>query len=252
MPGVTISAGYGAGGSVIAPGRGRTARPAAARSRDQHRVAAQLQVSVQEAEAGAIRRSLVDRFFALLAPLAGGVLGAGTDCRPAGRRSRRRTRRPSSASRPRRSCVEALQRRRGHPRPRRGPPPSGQAGRAAGPAVRPARRPDRAGSQDRACRCRKQPGSACPRSTTPARTTSGGSTAPTSTIRTCSAAAGQHRAAAGRLRRSHRGRLHGTQQPLTPARLDPARHHRRSCRPIACGHSASSARCRRLPASRCQ
>ncbi len=45
-------------------------------------VAAKLHVSVQEAEGGQLRRSLVDRFIGILAPLSGGVLGAGTDAAP--------------------------------------------------------------------------------------------------------------------------------------------------------------------------
>jgi hypothetical protein len=84
MPGVTISAGYGAGGSIIAPHVARLlALPLLDRAISSH-VAAQLQVSRQEAEGGAIRRSLPDRFLAVLAPLAGGALGAGTDCAPPG------------------------------------------------------------------------------------------------------------------------------------------------------------------------
>ena len=75
MPGVTISAGYGAGGSIIAPAVARQlGLPLLDRAISSH-VAAQLRVSVQEAHGGAIRRSR-------LAPLAGGVLGAGTDCAP--------------------------------------------------------------------------------------------------------------------------------------------------------------------------
>jgi cytidylate kinase len=82
MPGVTISAGYGAGGSIIAPEVGkRLGLPVLDRAISSH-VAAQLHVSVREAEGGAIRRPPVDRFLALLKPLAGGVLGAGTDCAP--------------------------------------------------------------------------------------------------------------------------------------------------------------------------
>jgi cytidylate kinase-like protein len=84
MPGVTISAGYGAGGSIIAPHVARLLTlPLLDRAISSH-VAAQLQVSRQEAEGGAIRRSLPDRFLAVLAPLAGGALGAGTDCAPPG------------------------------------------------------------------------------------------------------------------------------------------------------------------------
>ena len=79
MPGVTISAGYGAGGSIIAPEVARQlGLPLLDRAISSH-VAAQLQVSVQEAEGAIIRRPLVDRFFSVLSPLAGGVLGAGTD-----------------------------------------------------------------------------------------------------------------------------------------------------------------------------
>jgi cytidylate kinase len=83
MPGVTISAGYGAGGSIIAPDVARRlGLPVLDRAISSH-VAAQLHVSVQEAEGGAIRRPLADRFLSVLAPLARGALGAGTDCAPA-------------------------------------------------------------------------------------------------------------------------------------------------------------------------
>src|ERR1700722_6547585 len=82
MRGVTISAGYGAGGSIIAPAVARElGLPLLDRAISSH-VAAQLQVSVQEAEGAMIRRPLVDRFFSVLSPLAGGVLGAGTDGTP--------------------------------------------------------------------------------------------------------------------------------------------------------------------------
>src|ERR1700728_3273868 len=82
MPGVTISAGCGAGGSIIAPEVARRlGLPVLDRAISSH-VAAQLQVSVQEAEGGVIRRPLADRFLSVLAPLAGGALGAGTDCAP--------------------------------------------------------------------------------------------------------------------------------------------------------------------------
>jgi Cytidylate kinase-like family len=82
MPGVTISAGYGAGGSIIAP---EVASQLGFRLLDRaisSHVAAQLRVSTQEAEGAVIRRPLVDRFFSVLSPLAGGVLGAGTDGTP--------------------------------------------------------------------------------------------------------------------------------------------------------------------------
>jgi cytidylate kinase len=82
MPGVTISAGYGAGGSIIAPEVAkRLGLPLLDRAISS-RVAAQLHVSVKEAEGGAVRRPLVDRFLGVLAPLAGGALGAGTDAAP--------------------------------------------------------------------------------------------------------------------------------------------------------------------------
>jgi cytidylate kinase len=82
MPGVTISAGYGAGGSVIAPEVARQLGFPLLDRAISSRVAAQLQVSTQEAEGAMIRRPLVDRFFSVLSPLAGGVLGAGTDGTP--------------------------------------------------------------------------------------------------------------------------------------------------------------------------
>src|SRR5260370_19778886 len=82
MPGVTISAGYGAGGSIIAPDVARQlSLPLLDRAISSH-VAAQLHCSVQEAEGGEVRRSLADRFLGVLAPLAGGVLCAGTDAAP--------------------------------------------------------------------------------------------------------------------------------------------------------------------------
>jgi cytidylate kinase len=79
MPGVTISAGYGAGGSLIAPQVAqRLGLPLLDRAISA-RVAAQLHVSVQEAEGGAVRRSLTERFFSSLAPLTADVLAVGTD-----------------------------------------------------------------------------------------------------------------------------------------------------------------------------
>ena len=82
MPGVTISAGYGAGGSIIAPEVARQLGLPLLDRAISSRVAAQLQVSLREAEGAMIRRPLVDRFFSVLSPLAGGVLGAGTDGTP--------------------------------------------------------------------------------------------------------------------------------------------------------------------------
>jgi Cytidylate kinase-like family len=83
MPGVTISAGYGAGGSVIAP---RVAAVLGLPLLDRaisSRVAARLRVTVAEARDGAVRRSLPDRFIEALAPLAAGVLASNADAAPA-------------------------------------------------------------------------------------------------------------------------------------------------------------------------
>jgi cytidylate kinase len=79
VPGVTISAGYGAGGSIVAPA---VAERLGYRLLDRaisSRVAAQLHVSVEEATSGAVNRSLVERFVGVLAPMAGGVIGLGED-----------------------------------------------------------------------------------------------------------------------------------------------------------------------------
>lgn len=82
MPGVTISAGYGAGGSVVAPRLAeRLGLPLLDRAISSQ-VAAQLHVTVEEAECGTVKRSLVERFFGVLAPMAGGVVGIGTDAVP--------------------------------------------------------------------------------------------------------------------------------------------------------------------------
>jgi len=82
MPGVTISAGYGAGGSVVAPAVARLLELPLLDRAISARVAAQLHVSVQEAEGGAVRRSLTERFFSALAPLTADVLAVGTDGAP--------------------------------------------------------------------------------------------------------------------------------------------------------------------------
>jgi cytidylate kinase len=82
VPGVTISAGYGAGGSIVGPEVARRLGLPLLDRAISSEIAAKLRVSVQEAECGTVRRPLVDRFLAVLAPLAGGVLGAGTDAAP--------------------------------------------------------------------------------------------------------------------------------------------------------------------------
>jgi hypothetical protein len=82
MPGVTISAGYGAGGSVIAPHVARLLGLPLLDRAISSRVAAQLRVTVEEARQGMVRRSLPDRFIVALAPLAAGVLAVGSDAAP--------------------------------------------------------------------------------------------------------------------------------------------------------------------------
>jgi cytidylate kinase len=79
MPGVTISAGYGAGGSIVGPLVAQLLELPLLDRAISVRVAAQLHVSVQEAEGGAVRRSLTERFFSSLAPLTADVLAVGTD-----------------------------------------------------------------------------------------------------------------------------------------------------------------------------
>ncbi|HET6875999.1 MAG TPA: cytidylate kinase-like family protein [Jatrophihabitans sp.] len=79
MPAVTISAGYGAGGSVVA----RTVAellgyPLLDRAISSE-VARRLQCTVEEAQDGSMKRSFVERFFTVLAPMAGGVIGTDAD-----------------------------------------------------------------------------------------------------------------------------------------------------------------------------
>jgi cytidylate kinase len=82
MPGVTISAGYGAGGSVVAPAVAKLLGLPLLDRAISSTIASQLHLSIEEAEGGKARRSLADRFLSVLTPLAGGVLGAGTDAAP--------------------------------------------------------------------------------------------------------------------------------------------------------------------------
>ncbi|MDT4981806.1 MAG: hypothetical protein QOG07_3685 [Pseudonocardiales bacterium] len=82
MRGVTISAGYGTGGSVIARLVAQTLGLPLLDRAISTEIAAKLQVSLAEAEGASFARSRIDRFLHLLAPLAGGVLGAGTDAAP--------------------------------------------------------------------------------------------------------------------------------------------------------------------------
>lgn len=71
MPGVTISAGYGAGGSLVAPQvaelLGFTMIDRAVSST----VARELDVTVEEVQHGEARRSVAERFFSALIPLTG-------------------------------------------------------------------------------------------------------------------------------------------------------------------------------------
>jgi cytidylate kinase len=82
MRGVTISAGYGTGGSVIARLVAQTLGLPLLDRAISTEIAAKLRVSLAEAECASFARSRIDRFLHLLAPLAGGVLGAGTDAAP--------------------------------------------------------------------------------------------------------------------------------------------------------------------------
>ena len=83
MPGVTIAGGYGAGGGVVAPAVAALLELPLLDRAISSIVAGQLHVSVAEAEEGAPKKNFGERFLSLLSPLAGGVLGAGTDAGPA-------------------------------------------------------------------------------------------------------------------------------------------------------------------------
>ena len=83
MPAVTISAGYGTGGSVIARLVAEALGVPLIDRAISVEVAAELQTTVAEAEDASFTRSRADWFLSLLAPLASGVLGAGTDAAPA-------------------------------------------------------------------------------------------------------------------------------------------------------------------------
>ncbi|HEX7353632.1 MAG TPA: cytidylate kinase-like family protein [Mycobacteriales bacterium] len=78
MPGVTISSSYGTGGSIVAPlVAERLGLPLLDRAISAG-VAAQLRVSLAEAEDAQFKRSRADRFLSVLAPLAIGVLSTGS------------------------------------------------------------------------------------------------------------------------------------------------------------------------------
>ncbi|MDR1999834.1 MAG: cytidylate kinase-like family protein [Frankiaceae bacterium] len=82
MPGVTISASFGAEGSVIAPAIAKRLGLHYMDRAISGRVAQQLGVSVAEANAGAVNRSLVDRVLRSLAPLSDGAFGVSADHDP--------------------------------------------------------------------------------------------------------------------------------------------------------------------------
>jgi cytidylate kinase len=82
MPAVTISAAYGTGGSTIARLVADELQLPLLDRAISADVAAALQITVEEAQGATFTRSRTDRFLALLAPLASGVLGAGTDAAP--------------------------------------------------------------------------------------------------------------------------------------------------------------------------
>src|ERR1700722_5245040 len=82
MPGVTISAAYGAGGSVVAARVAQLLDVPLLDRAISSAVAEQQQASVDEAREGAVRRSLPDRFLGVLAPLAVGVLAASSSAAP--------------------------------------------------------------------------------------------------------------------------------------------------------------------------
>jgi hypothetical protein len=82
MPGVTISSGFGAGGSVVAPAVAGQLGFTLINRAISATVAARLQVTTAEAADGSLKQSFGGRFLQLLAPLGGGALGAGTDAVP--------------------------------------------------------------------------------------------------------------------------------------------------------------------------
>jgi cytidylate kinase len=82
MPGVTIASSYGTAGSVIAPAVAKELNLPLLDRAISVQVAAKLDVTEGEALTAQAHKSLAGRFMSLLAPLAGGVLGAGTDAAP--------------------------------------------------------------------------------------------------------------------------------------------------------------------------
>lgn len=82
MPSVTISAPYGAGGDVVAAAVATALGLPMLDRAISSQVANALHSTAEEPEDGEPYRSFTERFFAVLSPLAGGALGAGTDAGP--------------------------------------------------------------------------------------------------------------------------------------------------------------------------
>lgn len=84
MPGVTISAGYGAGGGIVAPVVADRLGVQLLDRAISAAVAAQLEVTVEEATAGAPNRSFVEKLLSFMSPLASDALGAPLDVESSG------------------------------------------------------------------------------------------------------------------------------------------------------------------------
>lgn len=79
MPAITVSAGYGAGGSQVARGLSERLGYRLLDRAISSQVAEQLHVTVAEAEDGMQRRGLVGRFFGPLAAMSSSVVGSDDD-----------------------------------------------------------------------------------------------------------------------------------------------------------------------------
>lgn len=79
MPGITISAGYGAGGYRVAHAVSDRLGLLLLDRAISSEIARKLRVTVEEADDATVRRSFTERFFAALAPMAGGVIGTDAD-----------------------------------------------------------------------------------------------------------------------------------------------------------------------------
>jgi cytidylate kinase len=79
MPGITISSGFGAGGSIVAPVVAERLGLQLLDRAISVAVASQLNVSVEEAQAGAPNRSFIERLLTFMSPLASDSLGTPAD-----------------------------------------------------------------------------------------------------------------------------------------------------------------------------